>query len=283
VIWHTAAHFFLADLVVEGRVSTLTTEDIMPATNIGRFVWHELHTGDRPKAAKFYKQLLGWETKDVPMGPGEPYTLCQQDGKDFAGITKSMAPANVPPHWLPYIGVDNVDALAAKIKELGGKTLMAPMDIPNVGRFAPVTDPQGAAFAIYKSNSPYPAEPERPPVGAFCWEELYTSDPAAAAKFYAAAFGYSIEEADMGPMGTYRILKRGDRQTAGIMKNVPGGPQQPHWVEYLAVKSVDDSTRNAKELGAQVLMQPADIPKIGRFSIIGDPTGAGIALFTGAM
>jgi len=84
-------------------------------------------------------------------------------------------------------------------------------------------------------------------------------------------------------MSMYPILKRGDRQSAGIMKSMPGGPPQPHWLEYLAVKSVDDSTRNAKELGAQVLMQPADIPKIGRFSIIGDPTGAGIALFTGAM
>jgi predicted enzyme related to lactoylglutathione lyase len=255
----------------------------MPAPTVGRFVWHELHTGDRPKAAKFYKQLLGWETKDVPMGPGEPYTLCQRDGKDFAGITKSMAPANVPPHWLPYIGVDDVDRSAAKIKELGGKVMMAPTDIPNVGRFAAVADPQGAAFAIYKSASPYPPEPEIPPVGAFCWEELHTSDPAAATKFYAAAFGYSVQEMEMGPGSTYRILKRGDLQTAGVMKSMPGAPPQPHWVEYVAVKNVDESTRNAKELGAQVHMPPTDIPNIGRFSVIGDPTGAAIALFTGKM
>lgn len=254
----------------------------MSAPTVGRFVWHELHTTDRPSAAKFYKQLFGWEMKDVPMGPGEPYTLCQRDGKDFAGITKSMAPANVPPHWLPYIGVNDVDASAAKIAELGGKTLMPPMDIPNVGRFAAVTDPQGAAFAIYKSNAPYPPEPEQPPVGAFCWEELYTSDPAAAAKFYVTAFGYSVEETDMGPMGTYRILKRGERQTAGIMKQVPGSPQQPHWVEYVAVTSVDDSTKRAKELGAQIFVPPTDIPNVGRFSVIRDPTGAGIALFTGS-
>jgi predicted enzyme related to lactoylglutathione lyase len=255
----------------------------MPAPTTGRFVWHELHTSDRPKAAKFYKQLIGWETKDVPMGPGEPYTLCQREGKDIAGITKSMAPANVPPHWLAYIAVDNVDASAAKIKELGGKVLMAPTDIPNIGRFAPVTDPQGAAFAIYKSSSPAPEETEKPPVGTFCWEELSTSDPAAAAKFYSAAFGYTIEEVPMAETGTYRILKRGDRQTAGIMKTMPGAPPQPHWLTYLAVKNVDESTKNAKELGAQVHMPPTDIPKIGRFSVLGDPTGAAIALFTGSM
>ncbi len=255
----------------------------MPAPTLGRFVWHELHTLDRPSAARFYQQLFGWETKDVPMGPGEPYTLCMRDGKDFAGITKSMAPAHVPPHWLPYVGVDDVDASAAKIKELGGKILKTPMDIPNIGRFAAVADPQGAALAIYKGNSPYPAEPQTPPPGAFCWEELYTSDPAAAAKFYAAAFGYSIEEMDMGPVGVYRILKRGDRQTAGILKNMPGGPKQPHWLEYVGVKNVDDATKRAQELGAKVHVPATDIPKVGRFSIVQDPTGGGLALFTGAM
>jgi predicted enzyme related to lactoylglutathione lyase len=254
----------------------------MSAPTTGRFVWHELLTTDRPKATKFYQPLLGWETKDVPMGPGEPYTLCQRDGKEVAGITKSKAPANVPPHWLPFIGVDDVDASTAKIKELGGKVLMAPTEIPNYGRFAAVADPQGAAFAIYKSSSPYAPEPEIPTVGTFCWEELYTNDPAAAAKFYCAVFGYSVEETDMGPMGTYRLLKRGDRQTAGIMKTPPGAPPQAHWLEYLACANVDTSTRNAKEIGAKIHLEPTDIPKIGRFSVIGDPTGAAVALFTGA-
>ncbi|MDP9001598.1 MAG: VOC family protein [Myxococcota bacterium] len=255
----------------------------MPAPTTGRFVWHELHTSDRPKAAKFYTQLIGWETKDVPMGPGEPYTLCQRESKDVAGITKSMAPANVPPHWLPYIAVADVDASAGKVKELGGKILMEPTDIPNIGRFAAVADPQGAAFAIYKGTSPYSEEPERPPVGTFCWEELSTNDPQAAAKFYSAAFGYTVEEVPMGATGTYRILKRGDRQTAGITKTMPGAPPHPHWLSYLAVKNVDESTKNAKELGAQVHVPPTDIPKIGRFGVVGDPTGAAIALFTGSM
>jgi uncharacterized protein len=246
----------------------------------GRFVWHELHTQDRAKAIKFYSQLLGWETKDVAMGPGEPYTLCLQGGKDFAGITKSMAPANVPPHWLPYIAVDDVDASAKKVTSLKGTLRGAPMDIPNVGRFAVVADPTGATFAIYKGAKPYGAEPERPPVSAFCWEECMTGDPEASANFYAALFGYTIESKDMGPMGTYRILKQGDRMRAGIMKK-PDMVPVSSWLEYIHVKEVDSSTRNAKELGAQVIVQPTDIPQIGRFSVIGDPTGAAIALFTG--
>jgi predicted enzyme related to lactoylglutathione lyase len=253
----------------------------MTTTNTGRFVWHELHTSDRAKALSFYAKLLGWETKEVSMGPGEPYGLCLMGGKDIAGITKSMAPANVPPHWLPYLAADDVDATAEKIKQHGGKVLSAPMDIPEVGRFAVVSDPQGGVFAVFKSAKPYTEEPERPPVGAFCWEELYSTDPAAGAKFYAAVFGYTIEESDMGPMGTYRILKRGDRMTAGVLKPPPGAPQASHWLTYVHVKEVDASTRNATELGAKQLHPPTDIPKIGRFSIIGDPTAAAIALFTG--
>jgi hypothetical protein len=253
----------------------------MTTSNTGRFVWHELHTSDRPKAQKFYSQLVGWETKEVPMGPGEPYTLCMLEGKDHAGITKSMAPAHVPPHWLPYIAVDSVDASAAKVKELGGKVFMEPMDIPNVGRFAAVADPQGAAFALFTSGKAYPEEPARPPVSAFCWEELMSSDPEAAAKFYAGLFGYTVESMEMGPMGTYRILKSGDRQRAGIMKLPAQGPQQSHWLEYISVKDVDASTRNAGEIGGKTLVPPTDIPTIGRFSVIADAQGAAIALFKG--
>jgi predicted enzyme related to lactoylglutathione lyase len=254
----------------------------MTASNVGRFVWHELHTGDRAQALKFYSTLVGWETKDVSMGPGEAYGLCFLNGKDHAGITKSMAPAGVPPHWLPYLAVEDVDAAAAKVKDLGGKVMSPPMDIPNVGRFAVVTDPTGAAFALHKHATPYPEEPKTPPVSAFCWEELMSTDPEAAAKFYAGLFGYTVDSMDMGPMGTYRILKRGDRQTAGVMGIPKGAPPHSHWLTYINVKDVDASTRNAKEIGGKVLAQPQDIPKIGRFSVLADPTGAAFALFTGA-
>jgi predicted enzyme related to lactoylglutathione lyase len=252
------------------------------ATNTGRFVWHELHTTDRVKAQKFYAQLLGWQVKEESMGPGEPYGVCFLDGKDHAGITKSMAPPQVPSHWLPYIGVPDVDQYVAKLKGLGGEVRMEAMNIPNIGRFAVVADPQGAPFALFKGAKPDPEEPAAPPVGAFCWEELMTSDPAAAATFYAKLFDYTIDEVSMGPEGTYRLYKRGDRQTGGIT-TLAAGVTHAHWLTYLHVKDVDASTRNARELGAKVIVEPRDIPNVGRFSAIDDPTGAGIALFKGKM
>jgi len=203
------------------------------------------------------------------------------NGKDFAGITKSMAPPGTPPHWLPYMAVEDVDSSADKVKQLGGKVLHGPVDIPNVGRFATVADPQGAVFSIYRHSRAEPPEPDVPPPGSFCWEELMTPDPEAAAKFYTGLFGYAVESIDMGPMGTYRLLKRRDRQTAGVMKPPPGSPAHPYWLTYVAVQSVDAATKKAEDLGARVLAEPMDIPDIGRFSVIADPTGAAIGLFSG--
>ncbi|MDQ2993818.1 MAG: VOC family protein [Pseudomonadota bacterium] len=249
-------------------------------SDVGRFVWHELHTQDRTKAQDFYVPLTGWKLKEFSMGPGEPYTLCQLGGKDHAGIMKSQAPANVPPHWLPYIHVDDVDAAAKKVTELGGKVINPPMDIPDIARFAIVMDPTGGAFAIHQHYTPYQAEPETPQVGSFCWDELFTSDPEAAANFYSALFGYTQESMDMGPAGTYRILKNGDKRRAGIMQSPPEMPGT-YWSSYIAVKSVDESTKKARELNAQVMVEPQDIPHVGRFSVVQDPTGAVISFFTG--
>jgi predicted enzyme related to lactoylglutathione lyase len=91
-----------------------------------------------------------------------------------------------------------------------------------------------------------------------------------------------VEEKDMGPMGTYRILKRGEKQTCGIMKQPQAG-MPSSWLHYIHVSDVDSTTRNAKEIGGQVFMQPMDIPKIGRFSVIADTSGGVVALFKGAM
>ena len=257
----------------------------MTTSTTGRFVWHELHTGDRASALKFYTRLFGWETKDVSMGPGEPYGLCLMGGrKDIAGIQKSMAPAGVPPHWLPYLAVDDVDASAKKVTSLGGKIAVASRWISRTSAASPSRWTRRAGPSPSTSTAkPYPEEPKTAASsGSFCWEELHSSDPAVAAKFYAGLFGYAIEEMDMGPMGTYRILKSGDKQRAGIMKLVPESGPMSFWLTYVAVKDVDESTRNAKEIGAKVFVPPQDIPKIGRFSVIADPTGAGIALFKGA-
>jgi predicted enzyme related to lactoylglutathione lyase len=113
----------------------------------GKFCWNELVTTNVPAAKKFYTGLLGWKTQ--PFGKGMEYTLFKK-GKDMlGGLMKCPKPGN-PAQWIPYIFVDDVDAMAKKASKLRGKVCVPPFDVPTVGRIAVLTDPQGAAFGIIK-------------------------------------------------------------------------------------------------------------------------------------
>ncbi|MBI2965210.1 MAG: VOC family protein [Chloroflexi bacterium] len=115
----------------------------------GTLTWFELLTTDLDKAVVFYKSVLGVKSEKMP-GPME-YSLLKVDGKNVAGvfrITKEMGP--VPPSWTVYFRVENCDAASQKAQSLGATVLMPPHEIPNVGRFAVLKDPQGAVFNIYQ-------------------------------------------------------------------------------------------------------------------------------------
>ena len=119
----------------------------------GRFVWHDLMTTDTEGAKKFYGEVAGWGTQEW-QGPG-PYTLWTNNGAAFGGmmaLDDEMRKNNVPPHWLPSVGVDNVDDTIVKATQLGGKVIAPPMDIPGAGRYAILQDPQGAATAVHSSK-----------------------------------------------------------------------------------------------------------------------------------
>jgi predicted enzyme related to lactoylglutathione lyase len=117
----------------------------------GSSCWNELATRDMAKAKPFYKKVFGWDTKDNPMGDSGFYTEWLLSGKSIAGGMPMgpQFPANVPPHWLTYFAVADCDAAVIKAGELGAKVLMPATDTP-AGRFAVLSDPQGAAFAVIK-------------------------------------------------------------------------------------------------------------------------------------
>ena len=119
-----------------------------PSATHGAFSWTELTTSDRKAARKFYGTLLGWELKDMDMGHGT-YTIINVGGQGIGGITDIPPNAKgMPSAWGGYVTVDDVDAVAAKVPGLGGRVLLAPMDIPTVGRFATIMDPQGATLSL---------------------------------------------------------------------------------------------------------------------------------------
>lgn len=114
----------------------------------GVFVWDELATTDADGAQRFYGEVFGWTTTD--MGPEYGgYRVFNVGETGIAGVM-TAPDANIPPHWQPYVAVSDPDATTAKANELGGSTLMEPMDAPKVGRIAVLSDPQGATFGIIK-------------------------------------------------------------------------------------------------------------------------------------
>lgn len=118
-------------------------------TTPGAFSWTELMTPDPKAAASFYGALLGWRSETMPMAQGGEYTVFKVGETSIGG---TMAPPPdappMPPMWGPYVTVTNTDETVQKCQSLGGKLIAGPMDIPEIGRFAVLQDPQGAVFNV---------------------------------------------------------------------------------------------------------------------------------------
>ncbi len=120
---------------------------------------------------------------------------------------------------------------------------------------------------------------QKPVHGTFCWNELMTWDVEKAIKFYSELIGWKIADSGMPGMN-YNIAKAGDKQVAGMMAMTPEMPAQvpSHWMSYITVDDVDGAAAKVKKLGGTILHGPADIPTVGRFCVVQDPTGAAISL-----
>ena len=249
----------------------------------GTFSWPELATTDQKAGVAFYRALLGWDLNEVPLGPGEMYSMFQMRGKEVAAAC-TMRPderqMGVPPHWNSYVTVKNVDESAKKAQQLGGRVLAPPFDVMDAGRMAVLQDPTGAVFQIWEPKRSIGARILNEP-GALCWTELTTSDPKAAETFYTQLFGWSAKHSAAGSPMEYTEFSVGGTPSIGMM---PKPPQMPahipsYWMPYFQVTKVDESASKVKELGGKLMVGPQDIPNTGRFAIGTDPQGAMFAIF----
>ena len=186
------------------------------------FVWHELMTTDADAAETFYSDVVSWRTRDAGM-PGMRYTILSVGDAGVGGvmtIPPNACAAGARPRWIGYIGVDDVDAAAGRVKQAGGAIHKPAEDIPGVGRFAVVADPQGASFVLFRGASEQPPERPAPSTpGAPSWNELHAGEWQSAFAFYADLFGWTKAEAvDMGPMGTYQLFAAGAEPIGGMMR-----------------------------------------------------------------
>ena len=249
----------------------------------GRFVWYDLMTTDPDAAQSFYTKLIGWGTQAWDGGP-MPYTMWTNNDTPLGGVMTlpdEAKQAGAPPHWLAYIHRSDVDATVAKAEENQGKVLAPAQDIPKVGRFAVLADPQGAAFAVYTPAEETPGNPGPPAIGEYSWHELNTTDHENAWGFYETLFGWKKGDAmDMGEMGTYQMYSAagGDIPLGGMFNKPKEMPGPPFWLYYVRVDDVHKSVEKVKELGGQVLNGPMEVPGGDHVAQCMDPQGAAFAL-----
>jgi predicted enzyme related to lactoylglutathione lyase len=252
----------------------------MASANNGRFVWYEHLTKDSKAAIAFYREVIGWQTQ--PFGEGGEYTMWAGSQGPLGGVIdlpEQAAKMGAPPHWMGQVQVENVDATVALAKRLGGKVHKEPEDIPTVGRFAVIADPQGAFLSTFQPTGDLMTlhDPSKP--GEFCWSELVTSDSTAAFAFYSNLFGWKVmEDMDMGDMGTYRVFGLGDQRVGGMMTAPKGSSLPPMWGYYTQVSNLEDVIERATKRGAKVMNGPMEVPGGARIAQLLDPQGAAFAL-----
>jgi predicted enzyme related to lactoylglutathione lyase len=245
------------------------------------FVWYELMTSDDTAAQDFYTKTVGWKAQDASQ-PVMKYTLLIAGEAPVAGLMtlpKEACDAGARPGWIGYVGVDDVDACVQRIAKAGGKTHMPPTDIPGIGRFATVADPQGAIFSLFSAatlmNQP-PADANKP--GLVGWHELYALDGEKAFGFYAEMFGWTKADAiDMGEMGRYQLFAAGGAPIGGMMTK-PANLPMPVWSYYFQVDAIGAALERLKAGKGQIVNGPMQVPG-GSWIVQGiDPQGAMFSL-----
>jgi len=243
----------------------------------GKFVWFEHMSGNVAAARAFYDAQFGWKSDGVPMG-AQTYHMIQNGAEGIGGFRAVMP--GTSSRWVSYLSVADVDAVARSVSLSGGKVLLPPTDFPPVGRGAGLTDPLGAQFSIWQAAQGDRADVASVAIGDWYWIELWTPDPARALGFYKGVFGYTEDAMDMGPGGTYYVLKKDGVPRAGLAKSANLNAKSM-WLPYVRVANCDAAAAKAKGLGANVLSPPLDIPDVGRFAVLCDPTGVAVAIIEG--
>ncbi len=244
--------------------------------------WVDLITTDLDAARDFYTRLFGWTAEVMPDPEAQGYVTFSKDGKPTAGAGQRMSP-DQPVAWTTAIATADAATTAHAVENAGGKVLVPPMALKDLGSMAVFTDHTGAVFSVWQAGRMAGGEEFGKP-GFFGWAELLTRDPAGAKDFYHAVFDWTATDArHPGPQGevTYTTYRVGGKPAAGMMEIAPDWPgdMPSHWTDYFLVDNCDETVALAGALGGTIDMAPADIPA-GRFAVLSDPQGASFCVIT---
>jgi uncharacterized protein len=240
--------------------------------------WVDVTSTELERSVAFYAALFGWEAETSPQPEAGGYTMFRLRGKYVAAASPPPPGSPAASYWTTYLASDDVNVTAGKVREAGGTVLMEPFDVFEAGRMTVAQDPAGASFGVWQAGEHIGAQLANEP-GTLSWNECHSPDPEQAAAFYAAAFGYTVETAEMGGPAPYRLLQVDGRAVAGLAETRER--ERPNWMTIFAVADCDAAAAQAAELGGSVVAEPFDIPTVGRFAVLRDPVGAGFGVLAG--
>jgi predicted enzyme related to lactoylglutathione lyase len=246
-----------------------------PGWSTGMFVWRELVTQDVEAARRFLGELFGWSWQGMDMGPAGTYWIASAGDRQVGGLMRTPQGMAIPSAWTSYVLVDGVDAAAARAGAAGGKVLVPPTDIPNVGRFAVVADRWGAVLNPFVPSNSGDAPPPGPPAaGTFCWETLVTPDAPGAIAWYGRVIGFGSAPS---PTGQGSVFTAGGNPVADVQAAGAGAPS--YWATYVAVDDAMATRDRVAGLGGRVLVPRIDVPTVGTVAVVADPSGAALGIF----
>jgi len=247
-----------------------------------RFVWFDLMTTDAQAAKQFYSEIMGWTAQPWQGGGYDLWLAGDQPVGGMVELDAAERKAGTRPHWNGFVSTSDIEETTRMAKELGGKILSPIQDIPEVGKFASIEDPQGARFSVLQGRESAGA-PTPDALGHYGWSELNTTDWKSAWKFYSALFGWvKTASMDMGEeFGEYFMFGVDSQRSLGGMSNAAKMMKEPaHWLHYANVRSVDESVKAIAAKGGKVLNGPMDVPGGDRIAQCKDPRGGYFAIFS---
>ncbi|HEY0381017.1 MAG TPA: VOC family protein [Candidatus Elarobacter sp.] len=244
--------------------------------------WVEVLAPDPRAAVDFYRGVFGWEIAGPgPMPDGGEYFVARLDGRDIAGIAALPKTGIAEPAWTTYVCVDELETVARRAVDAGGRVIVAPLDVPPAGRLAVIEDSVGATIGLWQPGARAGAQRVNEP-SAWAMSALRTRDLRRATAFYADVFGWNAEPFEAGP------------QPAALFRlpgYVGGTPQQPvprdvvaavlegadietaHWSVDFWIADTDAAVERVARLGGSVVAPPFDMA-VFRRAVIADPAGA---------
>jgi uncharacterized protein len=248
---------------------------------LGQYLWHELLTTDPAAGSGFYSKVFGWNAR--PWEGDANYTMLAHANGPVGGarvVGKDPLADKVGRSWLTYVGVPDLAAAVAAVEAKGGRVIHPVTGLSaDGGRYAVITDPQGATIGLYEPGAGMSSGNAGSMSGPVAWHELTAEDPEAALRFYKDIFGWDVlgTHAMGGEVGTYHLFGIGSTQMGGAFKRAAESTR-PRWLLYVHVPGVTAAVASVLAAGGKVLSGPHQVPGGNWVAQVVDSHGVHLAI-----